>query len=182
MSSTWATLEGHGPGSVWVGHYARRHRLRTVFLAVGASGLRRLHQLLIRPIGVALAGSGRWRHGKRGAHAFKDHGFAAVWIVRDVHGSRGSLILTAIRRRVLVGLNQFLVSPVVVGNARVARLHRLLRRGQRCTGRNGPGRQQSDCSHVHPPETAKDHDHLKPSFTLSVYDTQRSDPTSYQAS
>ena len=92
---------------------------------------------------------GPGRRGKRGPHAFKAHGFAAVRIGRDVRGPRGRLILTAIRRRALVGLNQFLVSPVVVGHARVARLHRLLRRGKRCTGGNDPGRQQSDCPHVH---------------------------------
>jgi hypothetical protein len=167
-SSTWTTLERHGLGSVRVGHDARRHRLRAVLQTVGASGLRRLHQLLIRPIRVALAGSGRRRHGKCGPHAFKDHGFAAVWIVCDVRGPGDSLILITIRRRVLVGLKQFLVRPVVVGHGRVARLHRLLRRGKRCTGGNYPGRQQRDCPNAHPPETAKNRDHLKPSFTFSV--------------
>jgi hypothetical protein len=62
---------------------------------------------------------GRCGRENRGPHAFKEHGLAAVWIDRDVGGSRGSLILTAIRRRVLVGLNQLLVRPVVVGHARV---------------------------------------------------------------
>jgi hypothetical protein len=87
--------------------------------AVGVSSLRRLDQLLIRSIAVALAGRGRCGRENRGPHAFKEHGLAAVWIGRDVGGSRGSLILTAIRRRVLVGLNQLLVRPVVVGHARV---------------------------------------------------------------
>jgi hypothetical protein len=117
--STWATLERHGFSSVRVGHNARHHRLRAVSYAVGVSGLRRLDQLLIRSIAVALAGRGRCGRGKRGPHAFKEHGLAAVWIGRDVGGSRSRLILTAIRRRVLVGLNQLLVRPVVVGHARV---------------------------------------------------------------
>ena len=37
-------------------------------------GLRRLHQLLIRSIGIGLAGRGQGRHGQRRSRALKVHG------------------------------------------------------------------------------------------------------------
>src|SRR4029077_18831816 len=80
--STQPTLERYGPRSVRVGHHARRHRLRAVFLAVRTRGLRCLHQLLVRSIGIAQVRiHGCWR-GKRGPHAFEDNSFAAVRIIR----------------------------------------------------------------------------------------------------
>jgi hypothetical protein len=71
-----------------------------------------LHQLLVRPVCVAQVGIARRRCGKSGPHTFEDHGLAAVRVVREACSSRGGLILTAIRRRVLVGFEQFLVCPI----------------------------------------------------------------------
>ena len=123
--SARTTLKRHGPGSVGVGHYARRHWLRSILQTVGVSGMRRLDELLIGPIGVGQIRIDRRRRVAGTRHTFEDDGSASVRVVREGRRPRGGLILSAICRRVLVGLKQFLIGPIVVGNARITGLHRL---------------------------------------------------------
>jgi hypothetical protein len=105
-----------------------------------------LHQFLVRPIRITQVGIDRRRRRNRGPHAFEDCGLAAVCIIREGRSSRGSLILTAIRRRVLVRSEQFLVGPIVIGDGGVARLHRLLRRGQLGAGGKLSPQPATQCS------------------------------------
>jgi hypothetical protein len=70
-------------------------------------------------------------------------------------------------------LKQLLVSPILIGNARVTRLHRLLRRGKRATGGNNSRRQQSDTESL---ETTKDHHHRNLHFLRTSRATRKGTP------
>ena len=81
--------------------------------------MRRLDQLLIRPIGVGQIRVDRRRRvtGTGARHTFEDDGSASVRVVREGRRPRGGLILPAIGCRVLVGLKEFLIGPIVVNAA-----------------------------------------------------------------
>ena len=153
VRSPWGALERHGPRAVRVGAYVRNRPLGPVVHAVGLGTPRCVQQVLVRPIAVGEIGTGRLlrRRCRRQVRiAFEDHVVAlAIRTGGEPGWSRRGAILIAERHRVLLGLKQFLIAAILIGNAGIAGLD-LLQRVRRRAGSNRHGRQHNDAPHAYP--------------------------------